>query len=69
MAREQLNLEWVIKVVNDTKAGIDSALTDYKRLGSGAAAASKQGDTIGGTQQQQRMSGLHTRITQLTRSF
>ena len=69
MPNEQLNLEWVIKAVNDTKAGVDSALTDYKRLGSGAAAASKQGDTIGGMQQQQRMSGLHTRISQLTGAF
>ncbi len=69
MASEQLNLEWVIRVLNDSKAGIDSALADYKRLGVGAAGASKAGDTIGGTQQQQRMSGLHTRITQLTTGF
>lgn len=69
MAGEQLNLEWVIKVVNDAKAGIDSAVADYKRLGGAAAGASKQGDTIGGAQQQQRMSGLHTRITQLTGAF
>ena len=27
MPNEQLNLEWVIKAVNDTKAGVDSALT------------------------------------------
>mgnify|MGYP001574958566 FL=1 len=69
MASEQLNLEWVIKVVNDAKAGIDSAISDYKRLNSAAAGAGKAGETIGGTQQQQRMSGLHTRITQLTTGF
>ena len=69
MAGEQLNLEFLVKVINDTKAGMDSVIADYKRLGAATASASKQGDTIGGIQQQQRMSGLHTRITQLTGAF
>ena len=69
MAGEQLNLEFLVKVINDTKAGMDSVIADYKRLGAATASASKQGDTIGGAQQQQRMSGLHTRITQLTGAF
>src|SRR3972149_4002312 len=69
MAAEPLNLEFVIRAINEAKAGVDSAISDFKRLSGAATAAGKPMESIGGTQQQQRMSGLHTRITQLTGAF
>jgi hypothetical protein len=69
MANEQVNLEWVIKVVNDTKKGIDEAVADFKKLTATLQSTGQASAKIGDSQQQQRLSGLHTRISQLTSAF
>ena len=69
MANEPVNLEFVIKVLNETKAGVDSAIADFKKLSSSVEDTNKRADKVGGTKQQQNVSALHNRITQLTHGF
>lgn len=69
MANEPVNLEFVIKAINEAKAGVDSAIADFKKLSSSVEDTNKRADRVGGTKQQQNISALHNRITQLTGTF
>lgn len=69
MTNEPVNLEFVIKAINEAKAGVDSAVSDFKRLSGAAVDSGKATSKAVSPQAVQNASALHNRITQLTGSF